>query len=269
VTRSPQACATSSAAPGPCRPGPFPTSARTRTTFAPSTRPSANNDSLTGTGRADTLSAQAGNDLVRGGAGNDRLSGNDGSDLLDGGAGNDRLDGGTGIDLATFSGTGAVAVDLGGATDTARRGSETDTLVGVEGAIGSSGADTFRGDSLANLFQGGGGRDSFTGGGGRDLFDFDRVTDSPAGTGWDVVTDFLRGTDDLDLSGIDADVTVGGDQAFRFVGRGSLAGGPGRLGFTTSGGDTIVRGSVDGDATSEFEVQLNGIVNPGRDDFYL
>lgn len=162
-----------------------------------------------------------------------------------------------------------MTVDLSGASDTARRGAETDSLSGIEGAIGSSGADTFRGDGLANLFQGGGGRDTLTGGGGSDLFDFDRAGDSPTGAGRDVVTDFRRGTDDLDLSGIDADTTVSGDQAFTFVGTGSLAGGPGRVGFTTSGGNTIVRGSTDADSAAEFEIQLNGIVNPGRDDFYL
>ncbi len=95
------------------------------------------------------------------------------------------------------------------------------------------------------------------------------MTDSPTGAGRDVITDFLRGTDDLDLSGIDADATRSGDQAFSFVGTGSLAGGPGRLGFTVSGGNTIVRGSTDADAAAEFEIQLSGVVNPGRDDFYL
>jgi Ca2+-binding RTX toxin-like protein len=190
--------------------------------------------------------------------------------VLDGGAGNDRLDGGSGLDLASFaSGAKAVLVDLGGAVDTARRGGESDTLVGIEGAIGSAGADRFRGDGLANLFQGGAGRDVLTGGGGRDLFDYDRVADSPAGAGRDVITDFRAGTDALDLAGIDADATTPGDQAFRFVGGAGLAGGTGRLGVVASGEDTVVRGSVDADGSAELEIQLVGHVAIGPDDFYL
>jgi Ca2+-binding RTX toxin-like protein len=61
-----------------------------------STTASANNDVLTGTAAANTISAQAGADLVLGLAGNDILRGEGGSDLLDGGSGNDLLDGGDG-----------------------------------------------------------------------------------------------------------------------------------------------------------------------------
>ena len=103
-----------------------------------------------------------------------------GSDLLDGGPGNDQLNGGVGIDLAYFGGSTAVTVDLSGA-DTAKRGTETDTLTGIEGAIGSSAADTFKGDGSANWFQGGR-QGHYTGGGGRDLYDFNAVTDSRAGS---------------------------------------------------------------------------------------
>jgi hypothetical protein len=47
--------------------------------------------------------------------------------------------------------------DLSGATDTARRGTKTDTLTGIEGALGSGAADTFRGDGASNHFRGGAG----------------------------------------------------------------------------------------------------------------
>ena len=89
--------------------------------------------------------------------------------MLDGGPGNDLLDGGDGIDLARFGGSTAVTVDL--VAGTATRGSETDTLSSIQGAIGSSAADTFKGDGGPNWFQGGGGRDVATGGAGRDLYD--------------------------------------------------------------------------------------------------
>ena len=72
----------------------------------------------------------------------------------------------------------------------------------------------------------------------------------------------------LDLMGIDADATIAGNQAFRFVGTAALTG-AGQAGFFTSGGNTIVRGSTDADAASEFEIQLNGIVALTAQDFYL
>ena len=235
-----------------------------------STTASANNDRLTGTAAANTINAQAGHDFVRGLGGTDTLNGGDGGDVLDGGAGNDRLNGNAGIDLATFaSGAAAVTVDLSGTTDTARRGTETDTLTGIEGAIGSAAGDTFRGDAAANLFQGGLGKDTATGGAGRDLYDFNTVAESGVGTAnRDVITDFAHLADKLDLMGIDADAAIAGNQAFRFVGTAALTG-AGQAGFFTSGGNTIVRLSTDADAASEAEIQLTGIVALTAQDFYL
>ena len=235
-----------------------------------STTASANNDRLTGTAAANTINAQAGHDFVRGLGGTDTLNGGDGGDVLDGGAGNDRLNGNAGIDLVTYaSGAAAVTVDLSGATDTARRGTETDTLTGIEGAIGSAAADTFRGDAAANLFQGGLGKDTATGGAGRDLYDFNATAESGVGTAnRDVITDFAHLADKLDLMGIDADAAIAGNQAFRFVGTAALTG-AGQAGFFTSGGNTIVRLSTDADTASEAEIQLTGIVALTAQDFYL
>src|SRR5262245_17802762 len=93
--------------------------------------------------------------------------------------------------------------------DTAKRGSETDKLISIEGAIGSSAKDIFHGDELGNWFQGGGGKDTATGGEGRDLYDFNTVADSKSGaTTRDVITDFAHLTDKIDLMGLDADTTV-------------------------------------------------------------
>ena len=161
-------------------------------------------------------------------------------------------------------------VDLSLTTDTAKRGNETDTLTNVEGAIGSSAADTFKGNDFANYFQGGAGKDSYTLGLGSDLVDINFVTESPVGSAVrDVVTDFLVGTDKIDLMGVDADTTVVGNQSFRWVGAAALTG-TGQLGYsTTSSGGAIVRGSVDADASSELEILLTGSGPPGALDFYL
>ena len=128
------------------------------------------------------INGVAGNDYLKGLGGKDTLNGGDGSDLLDGGTGNDKLNGGGGIDLVTFAGSTKVVVRSQRATDTAKRGSETDTLTGIEGAIGSTAADVFKGNGFNNYFQGGLGKDTFTGGSGRDLYDFNAVAESGVGT---------------------------------------------------------------------------------------
>ena len=161
-------------------------------------------------------------------------------------------------------------VDLSTSTDTAKRGTETDTLTGIEGAIGSSAADTFKGDANANWFQGGLGKDTFTGGSGRDLYDFNAVAESGiTTTTHDVITDFDHLTDDIDLMGIDADSTVAGNQAFHWVGSAAFTGTPGELGFFTSGGDTIIRASTDTDSPGEFQIRLTGMKALTVDDFFM
>ncbi|MFZ1425899.1 MAG: M10 family metallopeptidase C-terminal domain-containing protein [Geminicoccaceae bacterium] len=222
-----------------------------------STSPTVNNDVLTGSNAANNLSGLAGNDLIQGLGGKDVLNGQDGSDVLDGGTGNDALNGGLGMDIATFAGTTAVVVDLSAKPATAKRGGETDTLTSIEGVIGSSKADVFKGDAANNEFQGGLGKDTATGGAGRDLYAFKTVQDSPAGSGRDVIKDFAPGQDVIDVSDIDADSTTPGQQSFRWVGKATLTGAA-QLGYYVSGGNTIVRASTDADAKPELEMQLTG-----------
>ena len=189
-----------------------------------------------------------------------------GSDVLDGGPGNDKLTGGTGVDLVAYPGAAPVVVDLSGTNDTAKRSGETDTLIGIEGALGSSGNDTFKGDALSNEFQGKAGKDVYAGGSSRDTYDFNDVTDSPAGATRDVVTDFDPSTDVLDLAGIDADSTAPGNQSFRWVAKATLTGAA-QLGYFVSGGMTIVRASTDADAAPEVEIQLTGTKTLTEGDF--
>ncbi|MFO1046847.1 MAG: hypothetical protein U1E52_02965 [Geminicoccaceae bacterium] len=234
-----------------------------------STTASANNDLLTGTAARNAINGLTGNDYLKGLGGSDTLHGNDGGDLLDGGAGNDKLYGDAGIDLVFYGGATKVTVDLSLAADKATRGSEVDALYNVEGAIGSSAADIFKGNEYNNYFQGGGGKDTATGGAGRDLYDFNAVADSKAGASTrDVITDFAHLTDKIDVMGLDADGTVAGNQAFHWVGTAALTG-PGEIGYFTSGGNTIIRASTDADAASELEIQLTGIRTLSAVDFYL
>ena len=217
-------------------------------TQALSTTTSARNDVITGNSAANTLNGDLGNDYLKGLGGKDTLNGGDGSDLLDGGTGNDMLRGDGGIDLVAYFGSTKVVVDLASGAGNAKRGSETDTLANIEGAIGSSAGDTFKGNEFNNYFQGGLGKDTFSGGSGRDLYDLNAVAESGVGTTKrDVISDFVHLTDDIDLMGIDANTAIAGNQAFRWVGTAALTG-AGQVGFFTSNGNTIIRGSNDADA---------------------
>lgn len=134
-------------------------------------------ENATGSAFDDTLAGDYGRNVLNGGLGHDVLAGYDGDDLLIGGAGDDVLSGGGGadilegglgtdtVDYATSPGAATIRLDLGLATD--GYGS-TDTLTGVENAIGSAFNDLIFGDAGANVLNGGAGRDTLLGGLGND-----------------------------------------------------------------------------------------------------
>lgn len=158
--------------------------------------------------------------IINGGAGNDSLLGaykNDvliGDDLYDGVAGNDYLDGSEGNDAL---------YGLGG----------NDTLIGGDGT------------------------DTLYGGTGNDVFRFDSVSASQPGLSRDIIKDFVGNGifagDRIDLSRIDANTTIKGDQAFTYIGtRAFTAAGQIRY----SGG--ILQGNTDSNLAANFEIKLEG-----------
>ncbi|MFO1036544.1 MAG: choice-of-anchor Q domain-containing protein [Geminicoccaceae bacterium] len=132
----------------------------------------AGNDTVYGLGGADRLKGGAGDDTLMGGDGNDRLEGGADADTLQGGTGDDRLDGGAGMDLASYADalTGVtLSLAVSGPQEAGDRG--RDTLVGIEGLVGSAYADKLQGDAGANWLQGGAGDDLVQGGLGNDRLD--------------------------------------------------------------------------------------------------
>ena len=116
---------------------------------------------------------------------------------------------------------------------------------------------------------GSGGRDVATGGAGRDLYDYDHTSDSlPGSANRDVINDFAHNSDKIDLTGIDANTAVAGNQAFVWLGDSPLTG-AGQVDFITSGGNTIVQASTDADCTPEFQIRLTGTVTLSEGDFFL
>ena len=84
-----------------------------------------------------------------------------------------------------------------------------------------------------------------------------------------MVTDFAHLVDDFDLAGIDADTTVAGDQAFRFVGTAGLGTTPGAVGYFNGGWKRSCGPATTRTATAELEIQLTGIKTLTETDFYL
>ena len=149
-----------------------------------------------GTINADTLQAGdhggmilglAGDDSITGGAGADMLFGNQGADTLVGGEGLDTLFGGQADDVL-FGDGGADLLFGNLGADVLHGGSGADTL------FGGQGGDQLFGDDGDDLIIGDLGDDTLTGGAGADTFRF------APGSGHDVITDFAKGQDKLDIS---------------------------------------------------------------------
>jgi Ca2+-binding RTX toxin-like protein len=209
----------------------------------------AGSDSLLGQDGDDTILGHEGTlagsfaDTLLGGAGNDSLRGADGAgDVLAGGAGDDTMEGGSGGfagDIASFVGApGPVVVDLVAQTAS---GDGDDVLIGIEGAIGTSGSDTLIGDDQANRLDGGsGGNDSLVGAGGNDSLYalYAGASTLSGGDGADVLSS-SGGSDRLDGG-------AGNDMLSAAAGNDSLLGGSGDDIFIAGAGDDLFDG---GDGT--------------------
>ena len=185
--------------------------------------------------------------------GSEDITGTTGDDLLNGGAGEDQLSGGTGNDKL-FGEAGNDHLDGGAGNDCLNGGNGNDILVG------------------------GLGKDLMVGGAGCDLFVFNSTADSGTyAVTRDVIADFQHGFDKIDLSHIDANVHLAGNQAFTFKGQSNVItpGLEGKLKFYfvdvagTCNDKTIVHGDVNGDGRPEFQIELSGLHNLTASDFIL
>ena len=76
----------------------------------------------------------------------------------------------------------------------------------------------------------------------------------------DSILDFVRGTDKLDLSLIDANTTKSGDQAFSFIGTQAFnAAGQLRYAYDVAANVCTVYGNVDGNTGADFAIDLAGV----------
>lgn len=159
---------------------------------------------------------------------------------------------------SAIKGTGNLNANIltgNSAANTLRGMSGDDRLMGREGndtLCGDSGNDILHGDAGNDRLNGGHGQDQLFGGAGADVFIFQRASHSTRGAS-DSVLDFQTGVDKLDLSPIDADTSVTGNQAFVY---GTSAAGAASLWM--SGG--FVFGDINNDGVADLAIEVNGAI---------
>ncbi|MCM2474052.1 calcium-binding protein [Rhizobium sp. CG5] len=250
----------------------------------------------------DSIQVSTYQSIYNGEAGNDSFFSVGWNNTFHGGSGTDMISYETQDDDADLSGTG-VYIDLGNQIAYATN-EEEETLISIENAVGTGYNDTVRGSSGANslwgdagvdlvrgfsgndkLYGGSGndklygdagndrlygnsGRDFQQGGTGADTFYFNSINDSRAGSASrDTIDDFYRSEDDrINLSAIDANSGVSGNQSFDFIGTAAYSNdSAGELRFK----DGILSGDINGDRTSDFQVAISDLTRMYASDFIL
>ncbi len=238
---------------------------------------------------------------ARGGAGNDTLIGNELVNYLDGGAGDDiyytddprdiivdasgndtlvsnvdaTLLGRHGIENLAIQGSATYATGNSG-NNVLWGNAGANVLDGLEGndwLYGGAGNDYLYGGDGNDVLVGDTGRDFMWGGAGSDIFDFNSKTHSTT-SARDVIFDFERGVDLIDLSTIDASSRKGGNQAFSWIGTKKFTG-AGQLHYVvidnpgTDFDKVYIEGDINGDRKADFRIEVDGLTALSKYDFLL
>ncbi len=163
------------------------------------------------------------------------------------------------IGLGNISGTGNGLANV----ITGNSGANTlDGLAGADRLFGNGGADTLSGGGGKDKLQGGTGGDTLSGNAGADIFIFKTLAEISG----DRITDFVAGTEKIDLSGIDA-VAGGADNAFAFGGQAFA--GAGSVRFVQGSGETSVEIDMTGNGVADYVLKLTGLHTLAATDFIL
>lgn len=131
---------------------------------------------------------------------------------------------------------------------------------------GLSGDDRLDGGTGDDTLNGGLGFDRLTGGSNNDLFVYAATTESAAGAGRDQILDFAAG-DLIDVSAIDANANLAGDQAFVLDAGGAFTVGEIRL--QVSGANLLASFNTDNDAAAEMQILVRNMASLAVGDFEL
>jgi hypothetical protein len=215
---------------------------------------------------------------IQGGLGNDRfVADQGGADRYFGDAGlADQMDfraSATGaiVNLTTGVHGGAAAGDVfssieyfygsNTASDSFTGAAFNDRLDGYGGAdtlIGAGGSDTLNGGEGDDEISGGALLDFLSGNAGADDFNYFQVSESgPTSATRDRILDFATGSDDIDVSAIDAIASTGADDAFTaFIGNAAFSA-EGQIRAFQSGANTVIEFNTTGVSGAEMQIQLN------------
>ncbi|MFN3859602.1 MAG: tandem-95 repeat protein [Caulobacter sp.] len=250
----------------------------------------AGDDVLSGGEGDDHLIGGDGHDVLVGGKGNDLLEGGLGDDIFVGGGGQDVVSyansltavnanlatgvaTGEGMDLFSqvnrLTGSGFDDVLTGNSVNNLMSGGAgNDVLSGGEGIdtlYGDDGADTLWGGIGGDNLYGGAGNDRIIGGVGNDKMwggaGADTFVILAESTGGSLETDFIHDFnaaegDRVDLSAIDANTLLSGDQGFSIVN--SVGSGYGEMVLVYANGQTTLRLYTNGDKTVDYQIRLDG-----------
>ena len=170
--------------------------------------------------------------------------------------------------LTSNQGTDLVQASIG---HTLANGVENLTLTGSgnTSGTGNSANNVIIGNSGDNILTGKAGADTLTGNGGIDSFVFAGGDTGSAIGSRDLIADFTPGTDRIDLTGIDANSTVSGSNAFRLLGTSAFDGAAAALRYSYDAGRgvTVLEGDTNGDRAADFAIDLSGNKTLGQGDF--
>jgi Ca2+-binding RTX toxin-like protein len=266
----------------------------------------AGDDTYNGSSKIDVVFDGAGGDNIKLGAGDDFYVGlggggiaTDKTDVIDGGVGIDTYEAqgtsnnifvnldtvdhnefgfaaiwksrASGADVNFDMITGFENVETGDGNDTIYGSAAANVISGGDGddkIAGYAGNDTIKGENNDDVIVGGLGADQLYGGTGNDDFVYTSIKDSGVTkTTRDVIRDFTAG-DQIDLSAIDANTKLDGNQAFDYlndnVGGGNSQNNAGVL-FNKVAGELrtvwnadgyMLEGDVNGDGKADFSIQI-------------
>jgi Ca2+-binding RTX toxin-like protein len=149
----------------------------------------------------------------------------------------------------------------GSAADILRGGAKNDLFAGGDGN------DKLYGNNGIDTLTGGLGADDLYGGNANDKFVFTDIAQTTVADS-DTVKDWNAG-DKIDLSAIDANSGMAGDQAFTLIGAAAFSGVAGQLQVTAGAVNTFVSGDIDGNGAADFMITVAGTPALGAGAFVL
>jgi Ca2+-binding RTX toxin-like protein len=164
---------------------------------------------------------------------------------------------GNGLTNQIITNGGRDVIHAGANADIVWAGGGDDLIYGDDGTdklFGQDGDDTIHGGVGSDLIQGGRGADILYGETSKDIFSYLATYESTLASS-DVIADFDV-TDVIDLSAIDADETLAGNQAFSFIGEAVFSGAGQIRYFIDDAGRTIVQVETNGMEGADMQIVL-------------